>query len=295
MKRINQIIIVLVLFGLSGIFIYSTSKKTMVTDKVEAYALPNQIDFAGESTPLNLVDVRERLDREMLINTNLHSTTTLILKRANRVFPVIEPILKKYGVPDDFKYLAVIESGLVNVVSPAGARGVWQFMPETAKEKGMEVNDLVDERYHLEKSTEAACRYLLEAKNKFGSWTLAAAAYNGGMGGINKQMESQQVGNYYDLLLTEETSRYVFRILALKEIMKNPVIYGFDIPKEQLYFPIEIKKIQVDTTIINLASFAKDIGINYKILKLHNPWLRDRRLDNKSRKVYTLEIPTEGY
>lgn len=295
MKRINQIIIVLVLFGLSGIFIYSTSKKTMVTDKVEAYALPNQIDFAGESTPLNLVDVRERLDREMLINTNLHSTTTLILKRANRVFPVIEPILKKYGIPDDFKYLAVIESGLVNVVSPAGARGVWQFMPETAKEKGMEVNDLVDERYHLEKSTEAACRYLLDAKNKFGSWTLAAAAYNGGMGGINKQMESQQVGNYYDLLLTEETSRYVFRILALKEIMKNPVLHGFNLQPNDLYKTIATRQVEVDTAITNLASFAKSQGINYKILKLHNAWLRDKKLDNANKKKYSINIATEGY
>ena len=261
----------------------------------EVVALPLEIDFAGEKAPLNIADVRERLDREMVINTNLHSTTTLILKRANRAFPIIEPILKKYGVPDDFKYLAVIESGLANVVSPAGARGVWQFMPETAKEKGMEVNDFVDERYHLEKSTEAACRYLLDAKNKFGNWTLAAAAYNGGMGGVNKQITNQQVTDYYDLLLTEETSRYVFRILALKEIMKNTSRYGFEIPNEQLYHPIEVKKIEVDSTITDLATFAKNQGINYKILKLHNPWLRDKKLENKSKKVYTLEIPTEGY
>jgi len=281
--------------GIAGLFTYSTSKETVVKDKIELVGLPTEIDFAGEAAPLTIVDVRERLDREMIINTNLHSSTTLIFKRASRAFPVIEPILKKYGVPDDFKYLAVIESGLVNAVSPAGARGVWQFMPETAKEKGMEVNDFVDERYHLEKSTEAACRYLLEAKNKFGNWTLAAASYNGGMFGINRQLESQQVTDYYDVLLTEETSRYVFRILALKEIMQNPAKYGFDIPKDQLYYPIEIKKIEIDTPITNLSSFAKGMGINYKILKLHNPWLRDKKLDNKSNKKYILEIPTEGY
>jgi hypothetical protein len=257
--------------------------------------VPKAIDFAGESTPMNIEDVVERLDREMVINTNLHSTTTLILKRANRVFPIIEPILKKNGIPDDFKYLAVIESGLVNVVSPAGARGVWQFMPQTAKEYGMEVNDFVDERYHIEKSTQAACDYLKAAKNKFGNWTLAAASYNGGMAGINKQIERQGVSDYYDLLLTEETSRYVFRILALKEIMKNPDKYGFTLPNEQLYFPIETKQIIVDSTVSDLASFAKTQGINYKVLKIHNQWLRDTKLDNKTKKVYKIDIPTEGY
>ena len=282
MKRMYHVLLMIGFLGIAGLFTYSTSKETVVKDKIELVGLPTEIDFAGEAAPLTIVDVRERLDREMIINTNLHSSTTLIFKRASRAFPVIEPILKKYGVPDDFKYLAVIESGLVNAVSPAGARGVWQFMPETAKEKGMEVNDFVDERYDLEKSTEAACRYLLEAKNKFGNWTLAAASYNGGMFGINRQLESQQVTDYYDVLLTEETSRYVFRILALKEIMQNPAKYGFDIPKDQLYYPIEIKKIEIDTPITNLSSFAKGMGINYKILKLHNPWLRDKKLDKMS-------------
>jgi hypothetical protein len=295
MKRIRNVAVAIVLISLSGLFVYSTTNKIVVIEKREVVGLPSEIDFAGEKTPLHIADVRERLDREMVINTNLHSSTTLILKRANRAFPVIEPILKKYGVPDDFKYLAVIESGLANVVSPSGARGVWQFMPLTAKEQGMEVNDFVDERYHLEKSTEAACRYLLDAKNKFGNWTLAAAAYNGGMGGINKQLTNQQVSDYYDVLLTEETSRYVFRILALKEIMLNPGKYGFEIPNEQLYHSIEVKKIEVDSTITDLATFAKEQGINYKILKLHNPWLRDKKLENKSKKSYTIEIPIEGY
>jgi len=295
MYWIKKIGLVTAIAAVSGVFIYATTQTSVKSQVVNSYGLPKVIDFAGESTPMNIADVVERLDREMVINANLHSTTTLILKRANRVFPIIEPILKKNGIPDDFKYLAVIESGLVNVVSPAGARGVWQFMPQTAKEYGMEVNDFVDERYHLEKSTQAACDYLKAAKNKFGNWTLAAASYNGGMAGINKQIERQGVSDYYDLLLTEETSRYVFRILALKEIMKNPDKYGFTLPNEQLYFPIETKQITVDSTVTDLASFAKNQGINYKVLKIHNPWLRDTKLDNKTKKVYTIDIPTEGY
>lgn len=254
-----------------------------------------KMDFSGEEVPTFMADVQERLDKEMITNMNYHTNTTLVIKRANKVFPIIEPILAKYGVPDDFKYLAVIESSLVNAVSPAGARGVWQFMPATAKEKGMEVSDEVDERYHLEKSTEAACKYLLVAKEKFGSWTLAAASYNGGMNGISKKMDEQQVDNYYDLLLTEETSRYVFRILALKEIMKNSDKYGFRIPNEALYYAIPTKKIVIDTTITDLAKFAKTQGVNYKILKIHNPWLRDKKLTVTTGKKYEIEIPTSGY
>lgn len=297
MKKTNALLTTLGVVLISGIFVFGISgdKKDKLLHEGTAMYFPTTTDFAGETTPLHVVDVRERLDRELLINANLHSTTTLILKRANRAFPVIEPILQKYGIPDDFKYLAVIESGLVNAVSSAGARGVWQFMPETAKEKGMEINDFVDERYHLEKSTEAACKYLLAAKNKFGSWTMAAASYNGGMNGVNKKIEEQQVTNYYDLALTEETSRYVFRILALKEIMKNPGKYGFNIYPTDLYSPIPTKKIEVDSTITDLASFAKTQGINYKILKIHNPWLRDKKLVNPSKKKYEIEIPTEGY
>lgn len=259
------------------------------------YKFPTEIDFAGEKTPLNISDVRERFDRELLVNANLDATTKIIIKRANRAFPVIEPILKRNGIPDDFKYLAVIESGLVNAVSPAGARGVWQFMPDTGKERGLEVNDIVDERYHLEKSTEAACRYLNDAYKKFGSWTLAAASYNGGVGGVNKQITFQGVTNYYDLLLTDETARYVFRILALKEIMKNPVVYNFTIPTQELYPILPVKKIEVTSSIPDLAVFSKEQGINYKILKIHNPWLRDRKLDVAAGKKYTFDIPLQGY
>ena len=208
---------------------------------------------------------------------------------------MLYPIHEEVGVPDDFKYLAVIESGLINAVSPSGAKGVWQFMPETAKEKGMEVNDIVDERYHLEKATQAACVYLIKAKEKFGTWTMAAASYNGGMSGVSKQMDIQKVSNYYDLLLNDETSRYVFRILALKEIMQNPDKFGFLVEKQDLYSALPTKKIEVDTTISDLASFAIQQGVNYKILKIHNPWLRDKKLDNPIRKKYIIEIPLSGY
>ena len=293
MKWIKRIASLIGVFAVSGFLIYASTNND--SSKNKTIHFPAQIDFSGEKVPLSVYDVRERLDREILINENLHSSTILIMKRANKAFPVIEPILVKYNVPDDFKYLAVIESALVNAVSSAGARGIWQFMPETAREKGMEVSETVDERYHLEKSTEAACKYLLAAKAKFGSWTLAAASYNGGMAGITKQIDFQQVNNYYDLLLNDETSRYVFRILALKEIMKNPVLYGYNIQKEELYTNLPTRKIEVDSTVSNLSVFAKSQGINYKILKYHNPWLRDKKLDNPTKKKYEIEVPTEGY
>lgn len=284
-------LLVLIATG-SLFFIYAVTVNSKVTLEKN---FPMQIDFAGEKVPTSINDVYERLDREIITNTNYHTNTILVLKRANKAFPIIEPILKKHGIPDDFKYLAVIESSLVNAVSPAGARGVWQFMPETAKEKGLEVTEQIDERYHLEKSTEAACLYLKEAKEKFGSWTLAAASYNGGLSGVKRQLESQGVTSYYDVLLTEETSRYVFRILALKEIMTHPVEYGFNLSNETLYANIEVKKIEIDSSVSDFATFAKSQGINYKILKIHNPWLRDKKLDNPKNKKYTIEIPTSGY
>jgi membrane-bound lytic murein transglycosylase D len=287
MKKIKIVGTLAAVVIASSLLVYAasdTERKEKLHEGTTMY-FPPMVDFAGESAPLNIYDVRERFDRELLVNANLHSSTILIIKRANRAFPVIEPILAKYGVPDDFKYLAVIESALTNAVSSSGAKGVWQFMPETAKEKGMEVNDIVDERYHLEKSTEAACSYLLAAKAKFGSWTLAAASYNGGMNGVNKKIEEQKVSDYYDLLLTDETSRYVFRILALKEIMKNPAKYGFDINPTDLYEKLPTKQIEVDSSITD----------NYKILKLHNPWMRDKKLTNPTKKKYVIEIPTSGY
>lgn len=295
MKGIKKVALLMTV-ALVGVVLINASAIVGETKKEEVNSnFIANLNFCGEKVPLNLADVHERFDKELTINKNLHSSTELVMKRANKMFPVMEPILKKYGVPDDFKYLAVIESKLENAVSSAGARGIWQFMPATAKEYNMEVNDFVDERYHLEKSTEAACKYLLAAKQKFGSWTLAAASYNGGMGGVTKQQDRQKMSNYYDLLLTEETSRYVFRIIAMKEIMQNPAKYGYDIPQNELYKMINTKKVEVNTSIENLADWAIEQGINYKILKVHNPWLRDIKLKNSTGKTYTIEIPIEGY
>lgn len=212
---------------------------------VYAIDIPENVNFAGESVPLTDPDVRERMDRELLVNMYWQSNGLLMIKRANKYFPVIEPILKKYGVPDDFKYLAVIESGLMNVVSPAKATGFWQIMEGTGKQYGLEINANVDERYHLEKSTEVACKYLLDAKERMGTWTLAAAAYNAGQAGINRQLTRQKEKEYYDILLGEETGRYLFRIMAMKEIMSNPRKYGFNYEQHHLYKRIPAKKIEI--------------------------------------------------
>jgi len=262
--------------------------------KVYALKLPSNLDFSEEAVPLDQPDIKERLDKELLVNTYWQSNMMLLLKRANKYFPTIEPILEEEGVPDDFKYLAVIESSLENIRSPKGAKGFWQIMPGTAKEYGLEVNSNVDERYHLEKSTRVACAYLKRAKERLGSWTLAAASYNRGMNGIDRLLSKQLSKNYYDLLLNSETSRYVFRILAVKEIMSNPRAYGFIFDAEDLYQPIPVRKIGLDTAIGNIAQFAKEQSINYKILKIHNPWLIQNHLNNRSRKFYEISIPESG-
>ena len=262
--------------------------------KIYALKIPQSLDFSGERVPLDQPDIRERLDRELLVNTYWQSNMMLLLKRANKYFPIITSILKEEGVPDDFKYLAVIESALQNTRSPKGAKGIWQIMPGTAREYGLEVNNNVDERYHIEKSTRVACAYLKKAKERFGSWTLAAASYNRGMYGTDQLLKKQLVDNYYDLLLNSETSRYVFRILAVKEIMTYPEAYGYIFDQEDLYKPIPVRKLGVDTAITNIARFAKEQSINYKILKVHNPWLIQNHLNNRSRKYYEIEIPEEG-
>ncbi|MBW2961495.1 lytic transglycosylase domain-containing protein [Mesonia aestuariivivens] len=270
------------------------NNKAVKDYNVYALSMPENLNFAGESVPVEDPDIYERMDRELLVNTYWQSNGLLLIKRAHKYFPIIEPILKKNGIPDDFKYLAIAESGLTQIVSPAGATGFWQLMSATAQEHGLEVNDNVDERYHIEKATQAACEYLKESKARFGSWTLAAAAYNAGNYGISKQQDRQSVNEYYDLLLGEETGRYVFRILALKEILSNPEHYGFNFEEKHLYKPIATKKVEVDTAVTDFAGFAKKLGINYKILKIHNPWLREAHLNNKSRKLYEIEIPLKG-
>ena len=264
------------------------------TYRVYALKLPSSLEFSGEAVPLDKPDIRERLDKELLVNTYWQSNMMLLLKRANKYFPLIEEILKEEGVPEDFKYLAVIESALENVRSPRGAKGFWQIMPSTAKEYGLEVNSNVDERYHIKKSTRVACKYLKKAKKRFGTWTLAAASYNRGMSGIDRLLKKQITDNYYDMLLNRETSRYVFRILAVKEIMSNPQRYGFIYEPQDLYKPIPVRKIGLDTAINNIARFAKEQSVNYKIIKIHNPWLIQNHLNNKSRKYYEIEIPEKG-
>lgn len=256
--------------------------------------IPSEVFLFGERIPLDNFEVYERLDREIIVNSFWHSATILALKRANRWFPVIEPILKANGIPDDFKYLAVAESNLDNVVSPAGATGFWQFIKSAAIEYGLEVNNEIDERYHVEKSTEAACRYLKDAYNKFGSWTMAAAAYNAGMGGIDKWSGLQKTNNYYNLVLGIETSRYILRIAALKIIMENSQKYGYNLNENDLYKPLKFKEVVLDSSVTDFADYATSLGINYKTLKVYNPWLRDTFLKNKSGKKYILKIPEEG-
>jgi len=270
-------------------------KKATQDYNVYALKVPDNLNFAGEKVPLENPDILERMDRELLVNTYWQSNGLLMFKRAGKYFPIIEPILKRNGVPDDFKYLAVIESGLTNAVSPAGARGVWQIMPATGRENGLEVNKNVDERYHLEKATEVACKYLKDSKEKLGSWTLAAAAYNAGKSGVSRRLKEQQVEDYYDLLLGEETGRYMFRIVALKEILSNPEKYGFNFTQEDLYQNVPTYQIEIDSVVNDFAGFAKEYGINYKILKIHNPWLREDHLNNSSKKKYVIDIPEKGY
>jgi membrane-bound lytic murein transglycosylase D len=256
--------------------------------------VPNELYFCGERIPMENFEVYERVDRELIVNTYFHSATILAMKRANRWFPVVEPILEANGTPDDMKYLMIAESGITNAVSPAGATGYWQFMEKAALKYGLEVNSEVDERYNMEKATEAACRYLNEADSLFGSWTMAAASYNTGIENVQKQIERQKAKNYYNLVFSEETLRYITRAVAIKEIMNNPERYGFDIRQDELYNPLPYKLVQVNGPVDDLADFAFGYGINYRILKLYNPWLRDNVLTNKDKKVYSIKIPEPG-
>jgi len=258
--------------------------------------LPEKLKFAGEAVPMEYFDVRESLDRELLSNVYFHSQTIRYIKSMPRYFSLIEPILKANGVPEDFKYLCVAESGFdPKALSPSKAAGMWQLLESTARENGLEINDEIDERYHIEKSTEVACRMFKSAYEKYGSWALVAASYNGGRYGLDLKIAQQKVKSYYDLLFVEETTRYVFRILALKMVMENPKEYGFQVDKKDLYPIIETKSVEVKTSIADFATFAINNGINYKILKMFNPWLRDTLLKNPTRKTYILKIPEKGF
>jgi len=296
------------IFSLSAILIFSSfifsgkstgkSNKNVLgfpqNYKIVTPYIPSEIDFCGEKAPIENFEVYERLEREFIVNTYWHSLTILTLKRANRWFPIIEPILKNNNVPDDFKYLCVTESTLLNLTSSAKAVGFWQFVKSAAKQYKLEVNNEIDERYHVEKATEAACKYLLEAYAIYGNWTMAAASYNLGKSGIIEQLERQETKNYYNLVLGEETSRYVFRIIATKIMMNNPENYGFEIKLDELYKPFQTYTDTIKTAITSWAKYAKGLGLNYKILKLYNPWLRESFLTNKRKKSYVIKLPVDG-
>jgi membrane-bound lytic murein transglycosylase D len=262
--------------------------------RIYSLELPNNLLFAGEEVPMDDIDVKERYDRELLTNVYWQSQTILMIKRANRYFPLIEKVLKKYKVPSDFKYLAIAESGLQNVTSPAGASGYWQFLEKTGKRYDLEISEEVDERLNIERSTEAACKYFREAYREFGNWALVAASYNMGIEGVKRQMEMQRVKNYYDLYLNSETSRYVLRALAFKQVMEHPKHYGFNVMKAHMYPAIETYEITVDQSIPDLVQFAADHQVNYKVLKVFNPWLKKSTLSVAEGKVYNIQLPKDS-
>ncbi|WP_294080250.1 lytic transglycosylase domain-containing protein [Proteiniphilum sp. UBA5384] len=305
MKKYTVFILLsIIITGGTVLFIILTSgnniekaetERPLVLSMTASVAVPEKMEFAGEQITFDRYDKRERMDRELNSFTYFHSTTLLLFKRANRFFPIIEPVLRQQGVPDDLKYLAVIESNLdPRAVSPARAAGLWQFLQSTAKQYGLETTSSVDERYHVEKSTEAACRYLKEAYRKYGSWSAATLSYNGGQARITNGLKNQGVDDSLDLWLAEETSRYYYRMLAIKEIFENPQQYGFIIKPEHLYKPMQFKEVEVSFSIPDLAEFAKQHNITYAQLKDFNSWLRDTGLSNPSGKTYTLLIPTQG-
>ncbi len=294
------------------IFFFGPSKETSVIEHVEEnrtrgktyltapsgsptvakiFDIPEDLNFAGEAIPLDLPDVLERFEREIYVNAYWHSNTILMMKRAGKFLPTIERILKENGIPDDFKYLALIESGLTNAVSPAGATGFWQLMEGTAKERGLEVTREVDERYHFEKSTQAACEFLQNAYARFGNWSSVAASYNMGVAGLTRSKNAQQMPDVYNLLLNSETSRYIFRIVAVKQIFEDPRNYGFELQADDLYTMPLMRELKVTKTIDNLADWALKHNSNYKELKLYNPWLRTNKLAVRSGKSYIIELP----
>lgn len=302
-----SIIILLSIIVVAQVFIFATRSDSATAALVQADnikkqqtlhvyspALPDSMSFAGEPVPLDIYYVREGLDREMIVNTFGHTNTLLYFKRAHRFFPIIEPILKKNGIPSDFKYLCVIESGLTNATSPAKAQGFWQFIKATGQKYGLEVNDEIDMRNNLEASTEAACKYLKSLHTRFGSWTAAAAAYNCGENGLQKNMERQSINSYYDTRLNNETTRYVYRILAVKQIMQHPQNYGFYLRPCDLYPSLRTKTAKLSGQNVDLYNFAKENGVTYKVLREFNPWITTDKLTNKANKSYTVKLPVKN-
>jgi membrane-bound lytic murein transglycosylase D len=299
-RRLFKVLFIAPIFLLPAISGCSCSSRqqpdSIGTHLFSPVELPDRLTFAGEKVPMEYYDVRENLDRELLSTVYFHSQTIRYIKNMPRYFSIIEPILKSNGIPEDFKYLCVAESGFdVRAVSPSKAAGLWQLLEATAKENGLEVNNEVDERFNIEKSTEVACRMFKSAYQKYGSWSLVAASYNGGRAGLDQKIAAQKVKSYYDLLFVEETSRYVFRILALKMVMEDPEKYGFRIEKDQLYPIIETTNIEIREPVKDWTDFANKKGITYKTLKMFNPWLRETFLKNPTRKTYTIKIPENGF
>jgi membrane-bound lytic murein transglycosylase D len=305
LKKISKNIIIASLSVLCIVlFIYAVIEKTS-TDKeyrnlfarnyrIFTPEVPSKIDFAGEKVPLEMEYVKESLDREIMASTFMHSSTILMFKRANRWFPVIEPILKKNGVPDDFKYLAIAESNFGNVVSPSGAEGFWQFLKPTGQKYGLEITEEVDERYNVVKATEAACKYFNEAYAIYHNWTLSAASFNRGMAGMNNAIDGQRAGDFYALWLNDETARYIYRILAIKQVYKHPVQYGYYLREKDFYPLIPTYTISVDTAIANLAVFASKLNTTYRVLREFNPWIQRYNLPNKTGKTYVFLLPKAG-
>ena len=293
------ILMIVITFIMSIIAIRTANKRPVSLEQIVVQSndieFCDDIYFASERVPLEMFNIRERYERELLSNTYFHSNTMVLLKRSKRWFPVIEPILQKHGVPEDFKYLCVIESNLSNVVSPAGAAGFWQFMKGTAEEYGLKINKEVDMRYNVELETEAACKYFLKAYERFGSWTLVAAAYNAGSSRVSKFMKEQGVTSYYDMLMAEETERYVFRILAIKTIFENPEKHGIYVSPKLSYEPYKYDIVKVDKSIENWAEFAKEHDITYKLLKVFNPWLRSNSLKVNKGEIYEIKIPKKPF
>jgi membrane-bound lytic murein transglycosylase D len=269
-----------------------TTNNEIIT--VASWDFPDEVSFAGEALPLTNFDTRESLDREVNATAYRHGSTLLTVKRAGRYFPEIEKILKENNIPDDFKYLACAESDLANAISPAGATGFWQIMEGTGREFGMTINKEVDERYCIEKSTRFACAFFRKAYEKYGSWTMAAAAYNNGINGLSEQVDIQKETNYYNLLLNEETARYIFRIVALKLIISDPASYGFSVSEKDIYQPIPYTEVSVDTTVASFEQFSRKFDTNYKMLKYLNPWLRKPYLTNSAGSEYKIRIPDKG-
>lgn len=295
----SLILMIIITFIMSIIAIRTANKRPVSLEQIVVQSndieFCEDIYFADERVPLEMFNIRERYERELLSNTYFHSNTMVLLKRSKRWFPVIEPILKEYGIPDDFKYLCVIESYLTNAVSPAGAAGFWQFMKGTAEDYGLKINKEVDMRYNVELETEAACKYFLKAYDRFGSWTLTAAAYNAGTSRVLKFMKEQGVDSYYDLLMADETERYVFRILAIKTIFENPEKYGIHVSPKLSYEPYKYDIVKVDKSVQNWAEFAKEHDITYKLLKIFNPWLRSNSLKVNKGEIYEIKIPKKPF